>query len=104
MIMSKKRSQITVEETDEMFGGDILDRVTVTRDRHAPGSDPPSAAIEPEDPDDSKPIKVSLYLKPEAINALDEVIMQRRLQDGSSPRRTHLIREAIELWLEAQEV
>ena len=57
-----------------------------------------------EQPEGDKPErrKVSLYLAPDEIDALDRLIIQRRKETGRSPRRSHLIREAIHSWLKQQ--
>jgi len=98
----KKKAEITEETTGEMFG-DILDRLSgrhveepEIQARTKPKPRPQQGTTK------SKPIKVSLYLPTEDINALDQVIIKRRKETGKSPRRTHLIQEAIHSWLEQQ--
>lgn len=95
--MTQRRAQIDPEATGAAFG-DILDRMPGRAPQAAPPVSQPRQRPRPQQ--ESKPIKVSLYLSPEDINALDAIIMQRRLEEGVSPRRTHLIREAIHQWLE----
>ena len=103
--MAKKKGQISEAETDAMFE-DILDRI--------PGSAEPAKADKVAPPPPSQPaedqlaaeetetVKVSLYLTQPEINALDLQIIKRRQETGKSPRRSHLIREAIQLWLDQQ--
>jgi len=98
----KKKAVITEETTGEMFG-DILDRLPGRL-----GEEPEKQARAVSKPRPQrgkamiKPIKVSLYLPPEDVNALDQVIIKRRKETGRSPRRTHLIQEAIHAWLKQQ--
>jgi hypothetical protein len=96
--MAQKKGQVSAEETQVMFG-DIVDRVSDERDpKPAPTAQSTAAAQE----DKEETLKVSLYLTPEEINALDTQIILRRSKTGKSPRRSHLIREAIQMWLSSQ--
>ncbi len=114
--MSKRRQRpITPEEAESLLGGgSLLDRIA----RGAPGTEKPTTNERlrenrpGEQTKDSvktgpgegneKRLKVSLYLSTEEINALDAQIIKVRKDTGRSPRRTHLIREAIQTWLEKQ--
>ncbi|MCB0358171.1 MAG: hypothetical protein KDD44_00995 [Bdellovibrionales bacterium] len=106
--MTQKRAQMDPEAVGAEFG-DILDRMPGRRSQVDSRASQrqgrpiqPVARTERMAPAETKAIKVSLYLAPEDINALDAIIMQRRLEEGVSPRRTHLIREAIHQWLASQ--
>jgi hypothetical protein len=98
-----KRQPISTEEAEELMGGgSLLDRIG----RGTPVIEQPSteqkSGEEGEKSATAKPIKVSLYLYPDEVNALDTQIIKRRKETGHSPRRTHLIREAIHAWLKQQ--
>ena len=95
--MAKQKGEVTLKDTEDMFG-DILDRIPSTVREHSDQARPSP----PPQPEETDTIKVSLYLTPQEVNALDEQIIKRRQQTGKSPRRSHLIREAIELWLTQQ--
>lgn len=98
--MAKRKGQVTAEDTQEMFG-DITDRISGTVDS---SSEPVPASPKQQEPKQSKSetVKVSLYLTPEEITALDYEIIKRREKTGKSPRRSHLIQEAVQIWLKAQ--
>jgi hypothetical protein len=98
-----KQKRITTEEAEELLGGgSLLDRIG-----RAKMAEQPMPARETElqtKKDEPNPvIKVSLYLSSDEIDALDAQIIKRRKQTGRSPRRTHLIREAIDVWLSQQD-
>jgi len=111
-----KRANVSESEVDELFGeGDIFDRVVnkapprrqpsrperaATASRRTPAPTPEPEDEEPERAE--KAVKVSLYLLPDDISMLDEIIIERRKRTGRSARRTHLIREAIQTWMKAQ--
>jgi len=112
-----KRANVSDAEVDKLFGeGDIFDRVVnkprtrqqpsrptrvSTTDRRIPV--PASAASEDDEPGRvEKTVKVSLYLFPDDISRLDQIIIDRRTRTGRSTRRTELMREAIGVWLKAQ--
>jgi hypothetical protein len=103
--MVKKKGQITEAETDDMFE-DILDRIpgSAGPSRAEPVTTPPPSqpAEDQSGADEAETVKVSLYLTQPEIDALDLQIIKRRQQTGKSPRRSHLIREAIQLWLGQQ--
>ena len=44
-------------------------------------------------------VKLSLYLNPDEVDALDQLVMKRRRETGRSPRRNALIREAIQQYI-----
>ena len=102
--MPKKQPFSKEEAEDLIGGGSLLDRVgrgEAVAAKPAVGEASASgrkAAEEVEEGADQV-IKVSLYLSTEEINALDAEIAKRRKKTGRSPRRTHLIREAIQAWL-----
>jgi len=47
-------------------------------------------------------VKLSLYLIPDEVDALDQLVMKRRRKTGRSPRRNALIREAIQQYIEKE--
>jgi hypothetical protein len=100
--MAKKKGQVTPEDTEAMFG-DIVDRIPGTVEDSSDQA-PAKPKQQPPKPFHSEKatIKVSLYLTPQEINDLDMEIMNRREKTGKSPRRSHLIREAIKMWLSTQ--
>lgn len=113
-----KRANVTDAQVDEVFGngGDIFDRVVDNPRPHDKRSRPARVAnatrrppvptvAEPEEEESEqgdKAVKVSLYLLPDDISKLDQIIIDRRKRTGRSARRTHLIREAIQTWMKAQ--
>lgn len=101
---------ITAQEAEELLGGgSLLDRIgrnQVDRGMEKENSQKTlhakSLEKTTEEREGERLIKVSLYLSPEEINALDAQIIKQRQQTGRSPRRTHLIRHAIHDWLKQQ--
>jgi len=47
-------------------------------------------------------VKLSLYLIPDEVDALDQLVIKRRRKTGRSPRRNALIREAIQQYIEKE--
>ena len=69
----------------------ILEKLGLTKDKRQ---------IAGSNEEQEETLKVSLYLTPKEINALDEQIIKRRKVTGRSIRRSYLIREALQFWLE----
>jgi hypothetical protein len=105
-----RKQPISSEEAEELLGGgSLLDRIgrgkaMVKQPTTAKGPQPQQEEEVAHDPmaEKSQAMKVSLYLSPAELDALDAQIIKRRQATGRSPRRTHLIREAIQAWLKQQ--
>ena len=52
------------------------------------------------DIDEVKLIPTSFYLHPDELIALDELVLQRRRATGKAVRRNHIVREAIQVFLQ----
>jgi hypothetical protein len=70
----------------------------------APGvGTPPARPVAPlptaQKPKKETLVKLSLYLIPDEVDALDQLVMKRRRETGRSPRRNALIREAIQQYI-----
>ena len=95
--MSRKREPITPDQGEEIFGGSLLNRIGTG----APVAQTPNhqVAIEPERQDakalKSQHIKISLYLPPEDVDALDELLLKLRREQKERLDRSGLIRRAI---------
>ena len=95
--MSRKRDPITPDQGQEIFGGSLLNRIGTG----APVTQPSQrqSAIESERQDVTAPkrqhVKISLYLPPEDVDALDELLLKLRKERKEKLDRSELIRRAI---------
>jgi len=89
--MPKKRAQITRATADGMYE-DVIDRVTAAI-LHEPKAAPPP---EPEEP---PPVKVTVYLKPEDVLAIDHLVSEEFRATGKRPRRSAIVSQAIQALL-----
>jgi hypothetical protein len=55
------------------------------------------------DNDKVKLTQISVYLHPDELFSLDELVLERRKATGEAVRRNHLIREAIQEFLKQQQ-
>ena len=100
-----KRKAFTTDDAAALVGGGILDRIGQGR----PVAPEPTTPLPPDEPQapaeapDERLIKMSLYLYPHQIDALDDIVKKRRKETGKTPRRNALIQEAIDAWLKTQQ-
>ncbi len=101
--MNRKREPITPEQGEEIFGGSLLDRIGIG----APVAQAPNrhSALTPKRHDPKAPrsqhVKISLYLPPEDVDALDELLLKLRREQKERLDRSELIRRAITRLLES---
>ena len=101
--MNRKREPITPEQGEEIFGGSLLGRIgTGAAVAQAPNRQTPLA---PERQGAKAPrsqhVKISLYLPPEDVDALDELLLKLRREQKERLDRSELIRRAITQLLES---
>ncbi len=105
--MNRKREPIRPEEGTEIFGGSLLNRIG-TGAPVTPAAPAPErhGAVTPERHDATslkrQHIKISLYLPPEDVDALDELLLKLRREHKERLDRSELIRRAITQYLEVQ--
>ncbi len=85
--MPRKRAQITRETADGMYE-DVIDRVTAARDREV--------AKRPEKPPEPPPVKVTVYVTPDDVLAIDYLVSEEFRQTGKRPRRSAIVSRAIQ--------
>jgi hypothetical protein len=90
--MPKKRAQITRATADGMYE-DVIDRVTAARPHEA-------EKARPEKPEAPPPVKVTVYLSPEDVLAIDHLVSQEFRTTGKRPRRSAIVSRAIQTLLE----
>ena len=88
--MPKKRAHITRETADDMYE-DVIDRVTARvdedaakRSRQAPKKEAPPL------------IKVTVYMAPEDVLAIDELVSHEFRTTGKRPRRSTIVCRAVQ--------
>jgi hypothetical protein len=92
--MPKRRAQITRESAGEMYG-DVIDRVTARAAE--PAARP---ALEPEEPGKPPLVKVTVYLTPEDVLAIDKMVSDEFRLTGRRPRRSTVVSRGIQLLAE----
>ncbi len=102
--MSRKRDPITPEQGEEIFGGSLLNRIGTGAPVLQPSERQSAMASEREDATASKRqhVKISLYLPPEDVDALDELLLKLRKERREKLDRSGLIRRAITQLLESK--
>lgn len=103
--MSEKRRPLSSEEAEELVGGGgLLDRIgrkePIVPNDTLHGQQATPTARKRKKKEES--IKLSLYLSPSEVNALDHLVIKQRSETGRSPRRNQLIREAVQAYLKKQ--
>lgn len=101
--MNRKREPITPDQGEEIFGGSLLSRIGTG----APVAQAPNhqSALELKrqgaKASKSHHVKISLYLPPEDVDALDELLLKLRRDQKERLDRSELIRRAIAQLLES---
>ena len=90
--MPKRRAQITREAADDLYE-DVIDRVTAAVDEEA--AQPPRRGRPPRPPE--PPLtKVTVYLTPDDILAIDHMVSEEFRRTGKRPRRSSVVSRAIQ--------
>jgi len=89
--MPKRRAQITRETADGMYE-DVIDRVTARVDEEAAKRSRQAHKKAPEPP---PLVKVTVYMTPEDVLAIDELVSHEFRTTGKRPRRSTVICGAI---------
>ena len=102
--MSRKRDPITPDQGEEIFGGSLLNRIGTGAPVLQPAERQSAIAPEHQDATASKRqhVKISLYLPPEDVDALDELLLKLRKERKEKLDRSGLIRRAIAQLLESK--
>ncbi len=116
--MAKDKPEPTSGKDEDIFGGPaLLDRlgkgkavIEATRSGKAKGakvsrsqSTKASKRQSAKEPDvEAETVKVSVYLTPDDLEALDQAVIASRRTTGRKKDRSELIREAVRLWLKSQ--
>jgi len=87
--MPKRRAQITRETADGMYE-DVIDRVTAAI-LHEPKREAP-----PPEPAEPPPVKVTVYLRPEDVLAIDYLVSEEFRRTGKRPRRSAIVSRAVQ--------
>jgi len=85
--MPKQRARITRATADGMYE-DVIDRVTAAV-RRGPEKPPPKPAPPPS-------VKVTVYLSPKDVLAIDELVSHEFRKTGRRPRRSAIVSRAIQ--------
>jgi hypothetical protein len=94
--MPKKRAHITREVADDLYE-DVIDRVTAAVDEEA--AERPRRARPAEPP----LMKVTVYLAPADILAIDRIVSEDFRRTGKRPRRSSVVSTAIQAYLAQRE-
>jgi hypothetical protein len=102
--MSRKRDPITPAQGEEIFGGSLLNRIGTGAPVLQSSERQKSMESKRQDDIASKRqhIKISLYLPPEDVDALDELLLKLRKERKEKLDRSGLIRRAITQLLESK--
>ena len=99
-----KRKAITAEDAQNVLGGDALDRFTGGREATVSGPQEHQVSQKPEVKEmllSGPPTKVTVYLEPHQIVALEELRLKRLKETGKTVKKSELIREAVDLLLQS---
>jgi hypothetical protein len=88
--MPRKRAQITREATDDMYE-DVIDRVTARVDEEAA-----KRSRQAQKKEEPPLIKVTVYMTPEDVLAIDELVSHEFRTTGKRPRRSTIVCRAIQ--------
>ena len=92
-----------VKKRASLADRDPLDALFTPRPAAPPSSPPGRSELKTEETKKETPlVKLSLYLIPDEVDALDQLVIKRRRKTGRSPRRNALIREAIQQYIERE--
>jgi hypothetical protein len=119
--MAKTKPVATTDDAEEIFGGyGLLDRLGKGRsvvetpsvqEEERPISKKASTSEDAKSSKhhsathaetESKTIRISVYLTPEDLDALDQQVIASRRRSGRKKDRSELIREAVRSWLATQ--
>jgi len=90
--MPKRRAQITQETADGMYE-DVIDRVTAAVDEEAVERSRRERKKPPEEP---PLVKVTVYMTPDDVLAIDELVSREFRITGKRPRRSSIVSRAIQ--------
>ena len=92
-------SDLLADELDGFESGDVMDQISTSSAESRGRSQTPLGAGEQEQADEEKKpekVRLTVYLTPEYVDALEQVKAKRRNKTGKLFRRSHLIEEAVE--------
>jgi len=90
--MPKKRAHITRETADDMYE-DVIDRVTAAVDEEAIKRSRQAQKKPPEQP---PLVKVTVYMTPDDVLAIDDLVSREFRTTGKRPRRSTIVSRAIQ--------
>ena len=95
--MNRKRDPITPDQGEEIFGGSLLNRIGTGAPVATASERQSDTALQHHSAKTSKSqhVKISLYLPPEDVDALDELLLKLRREQKERLDRSELIRRAI---------
>jgi len=90
--MPKKRAQITRETADDMYG-DVIDRVTAAVEE---GVGERARQVRKRKPEEPPLVKVTVYMTPDDVLAIDHLVSEEFRRTGKRPRRSAVVSRAIQ--------
>ena len=94
-----KRAKITEDNAANLLGGDALDRFTGGDEKPTKPAKPRASKKAPEKPAEPEVnrVKVTFYLNPEQVVALEELRLQHFKDTREKIDKSELVRKAIDL-------
>jgi len=90
--MPKRRAQITRETADDMYE-DVIDRVTAAVEE---GADERPRQVRKRTPEAPSLVKVTVYMTPDDVLAIDHLVSEEFRRTGKRPRRSAVVSRAIQ--------